>query len=122
MVCWMKKMNVFMFVAVLLIGILIGCGVPGAASDEEAEYQDVETESASSEKEEGDSADGTYENGLPKDEEVTLQYGFFEGGLGRDWVDYAIETFEEKYPNVTIQILASPDISQVLSTRISAGD
>src|SRR5690606_1709255 len=57
-----------------------------------------------------------------KKEEVTLKYGFFEGGLGRDWVDYAIETFEEKYPNVTIEIQASPDMSQILSTRISAGD
>src|SRR5690625_3838990 len=90
--------------------------MPGAASDEESNSASEENETGA------DSGDNVYENGLPKEEEITLQYGYFEGGLGRDWVDYAIETFEEAYPNVTIEILSSPDIAQILSTRISAGD
>lgn len=97
----------------LLIVMLVGCGLPGAKNTSNESEKNKETPKAS-----GD----VYENGLPKDQEVTLKYGFFEGGIGRDWVDDAIETFEEKYPNVTIEILASPDISQILSTRISAGD
>jgi N-acetylglucosamine transport system substrate-binding protein len=111
-----KKAGLLLFIFLLLAGILAGCGMPGAASDEESNSASEENETGA------DSGDNVYENGLPKEEEVTLQYGYFEGGLGRDWVDYAIETFEEAYPNVTIEILSSPDIAQILSTRISAGD
>ncbi|WP_068775102.1 ABC transporter substrate-binding protein [Paenibacillus sp. FJAT-26967] len=62
-----------------------------------------------------------YENGLPKDQQVTLKYGFFQGGLGREYMDYAIKTFTEKYPNVKIDMTASPDIANILSTKMSAG-
>lgn len=63
-----------------------------------------------------------YENGLPKDEKVTLKVGFFVGGYGRDWFDYAVESFTAKYPNVTIDINASADMKTILSTKISAAD
>jgi N-acetylglucosamine transport system substrate-binding protein len=109
----MKKVLGKVIMFTLLIVMLVGCGLPGAKNTSNESEKNKETPKAS-----GD----VYENGLPKDQEVTLKYGFFEGGIGRDWVDDAIQTFEEKYPNVTIEILASPDISQILSTRISAGD
>ncbi|GIP39087.1 bicyclomycin resistance protein [Paenibacillus sp. J31TS4] len=63
-----------------------------------------------------------YANGLPKNEKVTLKYGFFQGGLGREAADYAIKTFQQKYPNVTIAITASPDMPNILSTKISANN
>ena len=119
----MKKVLLAVIGFAMLSGLLIGCGVPGAAGDEKENTNTIENDSVNeSQGANADTSQDVYENGLPKDEEVTLKYGFFEGGLGRDWVDNAIETFEEKYPNVTIDILASPDISQILSTRISAGD
>lgn len=63
-----------------------------------------------------------YDNGLPKNEEVTLKVGYFVGGYGRDWFDAAVDSFTEKYPNVKIDITASPDMKTILSTRISAGN
>lgn len=112
----MKKVVSRLCLLMLLIVGLVGCSLPGMGGNEKDNSTDKSEEANTESNEE------VYENGLPKKEEVTLKYGFFEGGLGRDWVDYAIETFEEKYPNVTIEIQASPDMSQILSTRISAGD
>lgn len=63
-----------------------------------------------------------YENGLPKDEKVTLKVGFFVGGYGRDWFDYAVKSFTAKYPNVTVDINASADMKTILSTKISAAN
>ena len=114
-----KKSMLVFFLFVILIGLLVGCSIPGMGGGDEGEdaSSDEPSEEASAE-----SSGEVYENGLPKDQEVTLKYGFFEGGLGSAFIEDAIETFEEKYPNVTIEMLASPDISQILSTRISAGD
>lgn len=60
------------------------------------------------------------ENGLPKDEEVTLSFGFLESGYGRGWMDNAIARFTEKYPNVTINLTSSPTIATLISTKIAA--
>ncbi|WP_339279842.1 extracellular solute-binding protein [Paenibacillus sp. FSL W8-1187] len=62
------------------------------------------------------------ENGLPKDEKVTLKVGFFEGGMGREWFDYALESFKQKFPNVSFDVTYSPTISQVTQTKIAAND
>lgn len=112
----MKKVLSGLFLFMLIIVGLVGCSLPGMGGSEK------NSSSEKSEEAKAESNEEVYENGLPKNEEVTLKYGFFEGGLGRDWVDYAIQTFEEKYPNVTIDIQSSPDMSQILTTRISAGD
>jgi N-acetylglucosamine transport system substrate-binding protein len=61
-------------------------------------------------------------NGLPTDVEVTLKLGFFEGGMGRAWIDHAIQTFETRFPNVTIDTTYSPNIGTVIEPRIASGD
>lgn len=48
--------------------------------------------------------------------------GFFEGGVGRAWMDYAVKTFTQKFPNVKIEITASPTIEKTIMTKISAGN
>ncbi|MTW84360.1 extracellular solute-binding protein [Virgibacillus dakarensis] len=113
----MKRAMLTFFLFTILAGLLIGCSLPGMGGGSEGNDTSGK-ETSGKAKESGN----VYENGLPKDKEITLKYGFFEGGIGRAWVDYAIKTFEEKYPNITIEILASPDIPQIISTRISAGD
>lgn len=66
---------------------------------------------------------GNYpENGLSRDEEVTLEMAVFEGGVGVEWMQYAIDTFEEKFPNVKINMTASPKIDTIIQTKISAGN
>ncbi|RAV18986.1 extracellular solute-binding protein [Paenibacillus contaminans] len=62
------------------------------------------------------------ENGLPKDEKVTLKFGFFEGGSGREWFDYAMETFKKKFPNVSFEVVYSPKIGDLVNTKIAANN
>lgn len=64
-------------------------------------------------------AAGGYANDLPRDN-VTLKIAFFEAGFGRAWLDYAVETFTRAFPNVTIEVEASPTIDQVITTRLAA--
>ncbi|WP_246608500.1 extracellular solute-binding protein [Paenibacillus agaridevorans] len=62
------------------------------------------------------------ENNLPKNEKVTLKVGFFEGGMGREWFDYAMGTFKEKFPNVSFDVTYSPSIQKITTTKIAAND
>lgn len=62
------------------------------------------------------------ENGLPKDQQVTLRFAFFEGGNGRDYIDHAIATFQNKFPNVKIELTSSPTIANIINTRITANN
>lgn len=65
---------------------------------------------------------GYYENGLPTHEKVTLKVGLLESGYGREWFDYAVELFTEKYPNVQFDITASPNIGDLISAKATAGN
>jgi N-acetylglucosamine transport system substrate-binding protein len=70
-----------------------------------------------------DKAEDVYEeNGLPKDQKVTLKVGFFEGGMGREWFDYAMDTFKQKFPNVSFDVVYSSEIAGITSTKISANN
>ncbi|MGN7358501.1 ABC transporter substrate-binding protein [Paenibacillus sp. SAF-054] len=113
----MFKMKRSMIVAaVLSLTMLAGCG--GNSGKNEAGSG---TTSAGSDKPGVSSEAEVYENGLPKNEKVTLKVGFFVGGYGREWFDYAVKSFTEKYPNVKVDITASADMKTILSTKISAG-
>lgn len=63
-----------------------------------------------------------YENGLSKTEKVTLKVGFFMGGYGREWFDYAVKSFQAKYPNVSFDVTASADMKNMIQTKISANN
>lgn len=65
-------------------------------------------------------ADVYPENGLSKNEKVTLKIGIDENGYGRAWVDYAIENFTKKYPNVSFDITSSPAINETINTKVAA--
>lgn len=62
-----------------------------------------------------------YENGLPKDE-ITLKLGYKQGGYGREWLDEAVASFTEKFPNVTFEITSSPDLGTILNAKAAAND
>lgn len=113
----MLKMKRSMIVAaVLSLTMLAGCGGNGGKNEAGSG-----TTSAGSDKPGVSSKGEVYENGLPKNEKVTLKVGFFVGGYGREWFDYAVKSFTEKYPNVKVDITASADMKTILSTKISAG-
>ncbi|MFK7691669.1 ABC transporter substrate-binding protein [Paenibacillus sp. HJGM_3] len=60
------------------------------------------------------------ENGLPKSEKVTIKWGYWENGYGREWADNAIKKFTEKYPNVKFDVTASPVIRNLIGTKMAA--
>lgn len=65
------------------------------------------------------------ENGLPKDKKVTLSAIFPVQGTGRDYFDYAIKTFEEKFPNVKITVRyieGGIAYAQVIQSLLKAAD
>ncbi|WP_158560526.1 extracellular solute-binding protein [Paenibacillus contaminans] len=62
------------------------------------------------------------ENGLPKDQKVTLKFGYWENGNGREWIDYAMDTFKKKFPNVSFDTTYSPKIDTITNTKITAGN
>ncbi|MFD0712576.1 extracellular solute-binding protein [Paenibacillus sp. GCM10027626] len=62
------------------------------------------------------------ENGLPKDQKVTLKVGFFESGMGREWFDYAMDTFKQKFPNVSFEVTYSPKIAEIINTKVAANN
>ncbi|HZG75405.1 MAG TPA: ABC transporter substrate-binding protein, partial [Paenibacillus sp.] len=109
--------NVLAVSLVAAMSVLAACG--GGTEGSRQEASEVATNAGSPEPA---AQPELYENGLPKDEKVTLKVGFFVGGYGRDWFDHAIESFTAKYPNVSFDITASPDLKNLLSTKISAGD
>ncbi len=61
-------------------------------------------------------------NRLPKYTKVKLKLAFFNSGVGRDWLDYAINTFKKSFPNVSISVTASPSIDLKVQTKINAGN
>jgi len=62
------------------------------------------------------------ENGLPKNEKVTIKYAVWENGNGREWIDYAMDTFKKKFPNVSFDVTYSPTIDTITSTKIAANN
>lgn len=62
------------------------------------------------------------ENGLPKDEEVTLKIAIFEGGSGREWYNDAMNSFVKKFPNVKLEPIFSPKIGTIIQTKVAAND
>lgn len=62
------------------------------------------------------------ENGLPKNESVTLKIAVGETGVGKEFMQYAIDAFGKKFPNVRFEALYSPAVNAILSAKIAADD
>jgi N-acetylglucosamine transport system substrate-binding protein len=102
----------------LLSVSLFGAGL-AACSDSKTKPGDGATATPSETKAAASSpaADVYPENGLSKTQKVTLKAGLFESGMGREWFDYAVDTFQKKFPNVTIEVTSSPTIDTILNTK-----
>jgi len=116
------KTLIFVLVTLMLLTTVLGCS--GKSNPEASESMKSGTPSASDKAASTPSAaDNVYpENGLPKDQKVTLKFGVWEAGGGREGISYAMKTFTEKFPNVTFDPTFSPDIFKIVSTKIGAGD
>lgn len=121
----MKRLWRLMALVLTLSIILTSFAGCGGKNNETADNNTQESGSNSSDQQNsGDSnADNLYpENGLPKDQEVTLKVGLLEAGYGRKYYDYAVETFTKKFPNVKIETTASPKIDTLVDTKAQAGN
>ncbi|MHA6480789.1 extracellular solute-binding protein [Paenibacillus sp. strain BS8-2] len=112
-----KNKKSSMFVALLTTAALLS-----ACSGNNGNAPGAEATNSPSSNPPATEAPAVYENGLPKDEKVTLKVGFLEAGYGREWFDHAVSRFTEQYPNVTFDITASPKIPELITTKAAAGD
>ncbi len=62
------------------------------------------------------------ENGLSKYTKVNLNIAFYESITGKEWMEYAISSFEKKFPNVKISLTSSYTISSLIQSKINAGN
>lgn len=109
---------------VLFASSLAACSSSNSSNNTQASSSSSPSASSSTEASNSPEAESNVypENGLPKDEKVTLKIGNFEGGMGREWFDYAVKSFSEKFPNVTFDVTSSPTIRTLTQTKIAAND
>jgi N-acetylglucosamine transport system substrate-binding protein len=109
-----KKSLGALIISVGLISSLIGCSGNN-------ERQSTKEESVNMKPNNESKVEEVYaENGLPKEQKVTLKLAFWENAGGREWIDKAIESFEAKFPNVHFDVTYSPKIDTIISTKIAA--
>ena len=58
----------------------------------------------------------------PEVEEIVLKLAIQDAGYGTAHWEHIIETFEAEYPNVSVEMTASPDIGTLISTLAQAGE
>lgn len=58
----------------------------------------------------------------PTDETITLKLAIQDAGYGVAHWEHIISTFEAEYPNVKVELTASPDIGTLISTMAQAGN
>ncbi|WP_217592243.1 extracellular solute-binding protein [Cohnella sp. GbtcB17] len=110
-------------ISLLLCTALMAAGCSNTANTKETQNaSNVSGTQAPAASGQASSEAANYENGLPKNEKVTLMIGLLESGYGREWFDLAVKRFTEKYPNVQFDITASPKIGDLISTKASAGN
>jgi len=112
-------------ITMLSVALMTACAGNNGGKNGESSPSPTATPTSTSEgnNTQGNAEPAVYEeNGLPKDEKVTLKFAFWESGAGREWIDYALKTFQEKFPNVTIDTTYSPKIDTIITTKISANN
>lgn len=101
--CKMKKL-----IALLLAGAMVlsvaACGKTEEPAVEEPAAEEVTEEVAE------------------EVEEVELNIAVFEGGYGRAYWDAVADAFEAANPGVTVNVEASPEISEIIRPNILAGN
>lgn len=111
-------------ISAVLLGSALVMSMTACGSGDKGNSGDDKTKGATNSSSPSASAQANVypENGLPKDQKVTLKFGFFEGGMGREYIDYAMDTFKKKFPNVSFEVVYSPKIGDIINAKISAND
>ncbi len=98
-----KKLLTMLFSATLCTVLFAGCS--NDAPQDEAKKPQIKEET-----------DGTTEG-----EKQTLKLAVFEGGYGKAFWEEVASRFEADYPNVTVELTASPKIADVIRPQLAAG-
>lgn len=115
----MKK-NVKTLVSIILVlSLIFAVGCSNNANNNESEEAANNKENTAATPAPSEEPQ-VYDNGLPKNEKVVLKLGFNEDGAGREWIDYAMKKFTEKYPNVTFDPTYHPQLRTLNDSLIAA--
>jgi len=119
-----RKMSLqFALICLLIVGLLSACsGGNNAGNGDKGGKQGAANGDSNANNAAEPEPDVYAENGLPKDKKVTLKFAYWENGGGREWIDYAIETFTAKFPNVSFDVTYSPTIETIIATKIAANN
>jgi len=117
----------FALICLLIVGLLSACAGAnnagnGAGNGDKGGQQETAGSASSASNSAEPEANVYAENGLSKEEKVTLKFAFWENGGGREWIDYAIQTFTAKFPNVSFEVTYSPTIETIIATKIAANN
>ena len=82
-----KRFLLVVILLLILLGLFVGCGKKTEVVEEGSYSGDVYPE-----------------NGLPKDQKVKLNFMYPVAGLGKEHFQYAVETFQKKFPNVEVNV------------------
>ncbi|MBP1988678.1 extracellular solute-binding protein [Paenibacillus eucommiae] len=117
-----SKKTVVLVVAVLLliVSVLAGCGSGKEVKD--GEKSDPTSNLTDQGKEAEQPKDNLYDNGLSKDDKVSLKIAAADQGYGKEMYEFAVAKFMEMYPNVKIELTASPKINDIVSAKVAAND
>lgn len=69
-----------------------------------------------------DSNQTNQEEVTPEVSEQVLKVAVFEGGYGKAFWEKVVERFESDYPNVSVELTASPKIGDVIRPQLVAGN
>lgn len=102
-----KKLFNTLSAAVMLSALLVGC-----SSNEPEKPEDLTTTTTETPTQEP-TTDG---------EKEVLKVAVFEGGYGKAFWEEVVKRFEADYPNVTVELTASPKIGDVIRPQLAAGN
>lgn len=114
-----------MIAIVLLISVIVAaCSSGNTENNQPSGVTNAEQpEQGSSENDDGATTESNvYDNGLPKDQEVTLKVAALESGYGREPYEVPAQKFMELFPNVKIEMTLSPTIRDIVTAKLAAKD
>ncbi|MFV0466155.1 MAG: carbohydrate ABC transporter substrate-binding protein [Lachnospiraceae bacterium] len=115
----MRRKKIAVAVSMLMcISLLTGCG-----STSTGETETTDTVSETVEATEADSETiAAEENESEAVISGELNIAVFQGGYGADYWYEVIEMFEEKYPEVTVEMTISPQVGEMIKPQVVAGN
>jgi len=115
-----KKRSVLLVaMCLLLTNVLAACGSNGNKDSQSASPDNGASSSPQSSQ---SSQSSDYPEGLSPDDKLTLKVAAPDQGFGTAMYELAIANFKKKYPNIKIELTASPKIGEIVSAKISAND